>query len=96
MESEAVTYGVRIKYDTNEKLMISKKIFSNGNKVARVIIDTESLTFKFIDPITGLSHFESSKKWTNLEVLQRHVKIELKNKLGIRFSKEKRKTSNVE
>lgn len=94
MESEAVTYGARIKYDTNGKLMISKKIYSNGHKMARVIIDTEELVFKLIDPVTGVAHYESSKKWSNLEVLQRHVKMELKDKLGIRFDKEKRKQTN--
>lgn len=94
MESEAITYGSRIKYDINGKLMISKKIYSNGHKMIRIIIDTEELNFKFIDPVTGVSHFESNKKWTNLEVLQRHVKIELKTKLGIRFDKEKRKNTN--
>lgn len=94
MESKAITYGSRIKYDVSGKLMISKKIYSNGTKMIRVIIDTESLLFKFIDPVTGVCHFESNKKWSNLEVLQRHVKIELKDKLGIRFDKEIRKTSN--
>ncbi len=94
MESEAITYGARIKYDISGKLLISKKIYSNGHKMVRVIIDTEELAFKFIDPVTGVSHFESNKKWSNLEVLQRHVKIELKSKLGIRFDKEKRKSIN--
>lgn len=94
MESEAITYGSRIKYDVDGKLMVSKKIYSNGHKMVRVIIDTELLNFSLIDPVTGVAYFRSEKKWSNLEVLQRHVKTELKSVLGIKFTKEKRQKPN--
>lgn len=92
--SEAISYGSRIKYDQDGKIMTSKKIYSNGHKMVRVVIDLELLKFKFIDPVTGMVLYESETKWTNLEVLQRHVKAELEYRLGIRFSKESRKKIN--
>ena len=91
MESYAISYGSRIKYDQDGKIMTSKKIYSNGHKMVRIIIDLEVLSFRFVDPVTGMVLFQSETKWTNLEVLQRNVKKELKSKLGIRFDKELRK-----
>lgn len=94
MESHAVTYGSRIKFNKEGKLLVSQKIYSNGHKMVRVVIDTEEMIFKFVDPASGISVFQSEKGLTNLEVLQRHVKKSLKSQLGIKFDKEKRNVSN--
>lgn len=93
MESHAITYGYRIKFDKQENLMISQKIFDVGHKKCRVIIDTTAMTFKLVDPVTGLVHKEIKKDIKNLEVLQRHVKKELKD-FGVKFTKETRKKSD--
>lgn len=90
MISEAITYGSRIKYAKEGNLLVSIKIYDNGMQMVRVVIDTETVTFKFVDPATGVTFKEGPKGINNLEVLQRHVKKELMSYLGIRFDKEVR------
>lgn len=90
MENQVVTYGSRIKFAKDGNLMISVKIYSNGHQMVRVVIDTSTVTFKFIDPVTGIALKHGPTGITNLEVLQRHVKKELKSYLGISFDKETR------
>lgn len=96
MESEAVTHGMRIKFIKEGNLMVSQKIYSNGIQQVRVIINIETMSFKFIEPHSGVTLKESSCKVTNLEVLQRHVKKDLKSYLGIKFTKEKRTVKHAE
>lgn len=88
--SKVITYGKRIKYDKHENLLISRKIFTDGSRMVRVIIDTDLLTFKFVDPVTGLVVKHYQKKWTNLEVVQRNVKKYLIADIGVVFDKEER------
>lgn len=88
--SEAVTYGSRIKFTKEGNIMVSTKIYSNGTQMVRIVIDTETVTFKFVDPVTGVTLREGPTGIKNLEVLQRHVKKNLKTYLGIRFDKETR------
>lgn len=90
MEDQVVTYGSRIKFIKENNTMISVKIYSNGHQNARVVIDTQAVTFKLIDPVTGVTLKDGPTGITNLEVLQRHVKKTLKSYLGIRFDKETR------
>lgn len=86
--SKAVTYGYRIKYIKHENQLISHRIYTDGMKMVRIIIDIDDMSFKFVDPVTGMIHSAYKKKWTNLEVLQRNVKKELTKYLGIKFDKE--------
>lgn len=90
MSSKAITYGKRIAYQKKDNLLISHKIFTDGTKMVRVIIDTELMVYKFVDPVTGVCVKVSDKKITNLEVLQRHVKRDLQKVLGCRFDQERR------
>lgn len=90
MVSEALTSGSRIKFIREGNLMVSTKIYSNGHQAVRVIIDTESVTFKFVEPVSGVVLKDGPSGINNLEVLQRHVKKDLKTYLGIRFDKETR------
>ena len=82
-------YGKRIKFSKQEHLLVSVRIYSNGNKMTRLILDTEKMEYKLVDPVTGYI-FESGGGVTNLEVLQRKAKKALKNFLGVSFTKEKR------
>ena len=71
--------------------MVSHKIYSDGaHKLVRLIIDTEQMVYKLVDPVTGYTLEMGGEGLTNLEVLQRHAKRALKNYLGIKFDKESR------
>lgn len=84
----------RIKFMRQEpNLMVSHKIYSNGHKMVRIIIDTEKMTFQLVDPVTGFAFVSGGDGINNLEVLQRHCKRALKEFLGISFEKEKRNVS---
>lgn len=88
-------YGSRIKYQAQDKLLVSHKIFANGNRTCRIIIDTEALTYKLVDPITGFIQVSGGEGINNLEVVQRHAKKALKEYLGVKFEKEKRNVEPV-
>lgn len=81
--------GMRIKFMKQDHLMVSHKIYSNGNKMARLVLDPNAMTFSIVDPMNGYI-FESGGGVTNFEVLQRKAKKALKKFLGISFEKEKR------
>lgn len=84
-----MSQGMRIKFTKQNHLMVSHKIFANGDKMARLIIDTEKMEYLICDPLTGFV-FEEGGGVTNLEVLQRKAKKALKSFLGVSFQKEKR------
>lgn len=84
-------YGKRISYSKEANLMISNRIFTDGMKMVRVVIDVDDMSFKFIDPATGVLHKFYKGNWTNMEVLQRNVKRRLVEYLKIKFGKEVRK-----
>lgn len=90
-----ITYGKRIKYNKHENLLVSHKIFTDGVRMVRVIIDVDQMLFKFVDPATGMIIKQYQKKWTNLEVLQRNVKKRLIEFLGVAFDKEERNQPQV-
>lgn len=92
--SEAVSYGNRIKYIIDGDIYTSHKIYSNGFKAVRVIVNKAEMSFKFIDPSSGETVYQFSKKVNNFEVLQRHVKRDLVKLLGISFSKETRNVTS--
>lgn len=89
-ETTAALSGTRIKYIREGNIMISCKVYSNGHKMVRVIIDVDKMEYKFVDPVTGIVLKTSEKKVTNLEVLMRHVKKGLIAFLGVKFGKESR------
>lgn len=88
--------GMRIKFHKKDHLMVSVKIYSNGDKLARLIVDTENMMFKIVDPVTGYIHDSGGEGITNLEVLQRKAKKALKNCLGLYFEKEVRNVGQSE
>lgn len=88
--------GMRIKFHKKDHLMVSVKIYSNGDKLARLIVDTENMMFKIVDPVTGYIHDSGGEGITNLEVLQRKAKKALKNCLGLYFEKEVRNVGHSE
>lgn len=80
--------GMRIKYQQQGILMVSYKIYSNGNRTARVIINTETKTYKIVDPITGFVQQSGGEGINNMEVLLRHAKKSLIAYLEVSFEKE--------
>lgn len=88
MEDTRPSYGSRIKFQKRDNLLVSHKIFSNGVIMCRLIIDTVTLNFNLVDPVTNEILFANTKKYTNLEVTQRNAKKALKSFLGIQFAKE--------
>jgi hypothetical protein len=87
---DRVSNGMRIKYYKYENILQSQKVYSDGTKQIRIQIYLETMTFCFLDASTGFTFFTSEPGITNLEVLQRHVKKELKKMLKIQFEKEVR------
>ena len=81
--------SMRIKFHRKEEKLFSVKIFSNGTKMVRLIIDTHEMEYQLVDPVTGYIH-ESGGNVTNLEVLQRKAKKAIKKFLNIEFEKEVR------
>lgn len=94
MENSVASYGQRIKFQKQGSLLVSYKIFSNGHKMVRLIIDTEAMTYKLVDPVTNFVLVLGDAGWTNLEVVQRNAKKALKEYLDIKFDKEVRNTES--
>jgi hypothetical protein len=80
---------MRIKFYKQENKLTSVKIFSNGTKMVRLVIDTEAMMYQLVDPASGYIH-DSGGNVTNLEVLQRKAKRAIKKLLNIEFEKEVR------
>lgn len=91
---ETNPYGTRVTFIKQNHLLVSHKIYSDGaHKLVRLVIDTEQMVYKLIDPVSGHVFEQGGEGLTNLEVLQRHAKKGLKKFLGIQFSKETRNTN---
>ncbi len=87
--SKRVSSGFRMRYEKHGHLLVSAKIYSDGEKVVKLILDTEQMTFKIQDVLT--QHiYEEGGNVTNLEVLQRKAKRHLAKFLDIYFEKEDR------
>lgn len=91
-ELDFVSAGFRIRYEKQDKLLVSVQLYSDGSKFVRIVIDTEKMEYRLVDPVTGYI-IQSGGNVTNLEVLQRKAKRELKKLLGISMPKEKRNVS---
>ncbi len=87
---DRISSGMRIKFNRNGNIMESQKIYSNGNKQIKVQIDTSKMEFYFVDAVNGYIHLTGGQGINNLEVLQRHVKKELRRMLNVHFEKEVR------
>lgn len=95
MADNRVSNGMRIKYEKQGDLLVSYQIYSNGQKMVRIIIDTEKMEYKLVDPVTGFV-FESGGGVTNQEVLLRKAKRAIKKFLNIHFAKESRNVKKSE
>lgn len=89
-----VSNGMRIKFHKKDNFLISVKVYSNGTKLVRLLIDKDAMQYKLIDPVTGYVHESGGEGISNLEVLQRKAKRALKDCLGIYFEKEIRNVGN--
>jgi hypothetical protein len=87
--STKASNGMRIRFEKQDHLLVSVKLFSNGEKIVRLILDTHEMEYRIVDAVTGFI-YEDGGNVTNMEVLQRKGKRHLKKFLGIHFDKEVR------
>jgi hypothetical protein len=80
----------RIKFRKEDNKLISVKIFSNGKKSVRLIIDTEEMIYQIVDPINNTILVTGGNHISNYEVLLRNAKKRLAKYLNIKFEKEYR------
>lgn len=85
-----VSNGMRIRYYEENGLMVSTKIYSNGVKNVKLVVDKNNKRWRLVEPVTGITINEGGDGINNLEVLLRHAKKALKNYLDIYFEKETR------
>lgn len=83
-----MSYGKRIKFQKHDHILISHKIYSNGQQMVRLMIDTQDMVYKIVDPVTGHALETGGEGLTNFEVLQRNAKKALQKFLNIKFDKE--------
>lgn len=83
---------LRLKYDKHGHLLISQKVFSDGNKFIKAVINTETIEFQLVDAVTNHVYETGGQNINNIEVLQRAVKRSIQRLLGIKFEKEARNT----
>ncbi len=94
-ETKRVAHGIRLRFEKHaEDLYISTKMYSDGRKLVRVIVNPESKRWKIVDAATGSEYLSGGDGITNYEVLLRHAKKNLIKFLNIPFQKETRKTKN--
>jgi hypothetical protein len=86
---EFASAGYRIRFEKQDKLLVSVRIFSDGKRFIRIIVDPEKMEYRLVDPVTGFI-VDSGGNVTNLEVLHRKAKKALKKLLGLSMPKEKR------
>lgn len=87
--SKRASSGKRLRYEKQGDLLVSAKMYSNGEKIVKLILDTKEMTYKIVDVLTG-HIYEQGGDVTNLEVLLRKGKRKLKQFLDIHFEKEER------
>lgn len=87
--SKRVSSGKRLRYERQGDLLVSVKMYSNGEKIVKLILDTKEMTIKIVDVLTG-HVYEELGGVTNQEVLLRKAKRHLKKFLDIHFEKEER------
>ena len=87
--SKRASSGMRIRYERHGDLLVSAKIYSDGNRLVKLIIDPTNMTFKIVDVMTQ-HPYEEGGDVNNLEVLYRKAKRHLKKFLDIHFEKEER------
>ena len=87
--SKRASSGKRLRYEKQGDLLVSAKMYSNGEKIVKLILDTKEMTYKIVDVLTG-HIYEQGGDVTNLEVLLRKGKRKLKTFLDIHFEKEER------
>jgi hypothetical protein len=90
-ETKRSAYGMRLRFYTNEDgLCISTKMYSDGKKLVRAVVDKKNMRWSIVDAATGFVYAEGGEGITNYEVLLRHVKKHLIKMLNIPFEKEER------
>lgn len=91
-----VSNGMRITFETRGDLQVSRKIYSDGVIQARIEINSATMSFCIVDPVTGTIHAQGGNV-SNFEVLQRKAKRTLKKLLpNAHFEKEKRNVNRAE
>ena len=90
-ETKRTVYGMRLRFDMREDgVGISTKMFSDGKKLVRAVVDKNNMTWAIVDAATGTVYASGGEGINNYEVLLRHLKKNLIKMLNIPFEKESR------
>lgn len=80
----------RIRFENQGELKVSQQLFSNGQKLVRLVLNPEKKYFQIIDAATGHIYITGGEHINNYEVLQRNAKKALAEFLDIEFTKERK------
>ena len=83
----------RIRFEKQGDLRVSQQMFSNGEKLVRLILNPLEMIFTIVDATTGHVYITGGDNINNYEVLQRNGKKALAEFLDIEFTKERKKVA---
>lgn len=80
----------RIRFETQGDVRVSQNMFSDGQKLVRLILHPKEMYFKIVDAVSGHVYLMGGEHISNYEVLQRNAKKALAEFLDIEFTKERK------
>ncbi len=80
----------RIRFEKQGALRVSQQMFSNGEKIVRLVLNPEEMFYQIIDAASGHVYVSGGDNISNYEVLQRNGKKALAEFLDIEFIKERK------
>ncbi len=94
MAQTKVSHGLRLRFEKQaDNLLVSIKIYSDGQKMVRLVLNEEEVVWHIIDAATGHVYLSGGENITNVEVLRRSAKKALSKFVGISFDKERREVA---
>lgn len=81
---------MRLRFEKQDDMFVSMKIYSDGQKMVRLVLHPEDMFWQIIDAATGHVYVTGGEHITNYEVLQRSAKRALIQFVGLNFEKERR------
>jgi hypothetical protein len=91
MTTQRVRGKLRIRYEKQGDILVSKQLFSDGTtKMVKVFLFPDKMTWSIVDAVTGHAYMQGGANINNFEVLQRSAKKALNRLLNLNLEKEKR------
>jgi hypothetical protein len=89
--SQRVRGKLRIRYEKQGDILVSKQLFSDGTtKMVKVFLYPDDMLWQIVDAVTGHVYLNGGENINNFEVLQRSAKKALDKLLKLNLEKEKR------